>query len=224
MTFVDPVMKTYVLNYSGWDTNGDRCLSPKEADAVTMLKSNSIGKIGNSFDGTKIQTLEDLNKFRNLKRMQMYSVNNCNLLKTVLLTNVKTLDTYSLDQDRNIETLALPLANHFDTYFADDLRNLKHLFLTAPGNFEYEIYSFLALTKDVRQPNWSNEMEMGNKNVTLYLSRDKRSKASPKIISSTEWGDVFKDNVGQNQTWYHWKAIYVCDDYATDISSCELVK
>ena len=78
----------------------------------------------------------------------------------------------------------------------------------------------MALTKNVRDDNWSSEWDKSNKNVTLYLSRDKLSKATPKIITSNLWGEVLRPNYGY---YYTWKAIYVCDDYATDESSCELV-
>lgn len=223
MTFIDSIMEEYVLKHSGWDTNHDGCLSPNEADAVTVLKTYSIGKKYGSFDTSLISTLDDLNKFNNLTHLKTYSIQKCNQLQTVTLKNIKSLETYSLDQDETIETLALPHANQFATYFADDLRNIKHLFLTAPGDFDYKTYSFFAITKDVRQSGWSKDWNMANKDVTLYLSRDKLTSATPTIESSTEWGYMLR-NGSTRKDLYSWKAIYVCDDYATDISSCELVK
>ena len=157
-----------------------------------------------------------------MSHLGTYSVQDCDNLTTVTLNNVESLDTYSLDANKNIETLILPRANYFKTYFADTLTNLKHLFLTAPGDFHLETYSFLALTKDVRKANWSADWEYVNKDVTLYLNRDKLSSAYPQIISPTQWGELFP-NKSRNE-YYRWKAIYICDDYATDISKCELVK
>ena len=107
--------------------------------------------------------------------------------------------------------------------FADDLKNLRHLFLTAPGDFTYCYYAFLAITKNVQQSHWADDWEKVNKDVTLYLSRDKLSHAVPRIESSTEWGEILKTG-HSNDALYQWKAIYVCDDYATDTSSCELVR
>ena len=214
LEFVDPEVERFAIGRDGWDTNHDGCISISEANAVTTLRNNSFK------NNEKLKTLEDLNQFKNLKYFETYSISLCPNLQKIQLNYAESFDTYSFDQNKNLETLILPRARKFKNYFGDAHPKLKQLFLTTPGNIDYVTYSFLALTKDVRVDNWYSEWDNSNKDVTLYLSRDKLSKHTPRIISPNRWGSVLMTT---NRDYYYWKAIYVCDDYATDTSSCELV-
>ncbi|MBO4350157.1 MAG: hypothetical protein J6A01_04310 [Proteobacteria bacterium] len=217
-------MKKYVLHYSGWDTNKDECISKKEADEVTLIPPPGIGELY-PINTREIETVSDLNSFKNLTYLgAQHNIHYCNQLQTVVLKNIQVLESASLLGNYNIKTLVLPNANHFEFFFLEGSPNLEHLFLTAPGDFDYQPLSFLTMTADLAVSPYLGDGD-SNKNVTLYLSRDKLAGASPKIISPNEWGcyTEYGCDVIFNP-YYRWKAIYVCDDYATDISSCELVK
>ena len=201
LTFVDPIVEAYAK--TTWDTDGNGYITDNEADAVTELK-------GHAFSTSGVQTLEDLNQFKNLVKINSYAIRDEQNLTSLTLLNVTTLDMYSIDMHvmaecDNIEVLQLPrLNNPLDGYVFAFLTQLHSVVLTAPGQISLpETYTFRL---------FDSSSIIRNHEVTLYLNKDKLT-VEPKITAPNQWA---------NQTW---KAIYICDDYALiDDPSCQLVE
>jgi hypothetical protein len=200
LTFVDPIVEAYAK--TTWDTDGNGYITDNEADAVTELK-------GFAFDARGVQTLEDLNQFKNLVKINNYAIRDEQNLTSLTLLNVTTLEMYSIDMYKaecdNIEVLQLPrLNNPLDVYVFAYLTQLHSVVLTAPGQ--------ISLPKTNTFRLFDSSHKGRNHEVTLYLNKDKLT-VEPKITAPNQWA---------NQTW---KAIYICDDYALiDDPSCQLVK
>ena len=98
IAFADSAIETYALAH--WDTNGDSCISPKEARAVTEIPDYAF------IDNKSVTTLVDLNRFKNLTTIGKEAFIGCTNLKKVYLTNVTTIAERAF-MESGVETINL---------------------------------------------------------------------------------------------------------------------